>query len=47
MIYLPSQSVNDLRFIDGDDSVLLTYGPGTLVSSLSNTPTAIVWTAPE
>lgn len=46
MILLPSQSVNDLRFINGDNSVLLTYGPGTLVSSLTNTPTAIVWTPP-
>jgi hypothetical protein len=45
-LFLPSQSVNDIRFIDGDGSALITFGPGTTVASLSNSPAAMVWTAP-
>lgn len=45
-LFLPSQSVNDIRFINGDLSALITFGPGTTVSSLSNSPSAMTWTAP-
>lgn len=45
-LFLPSQSVNDIRFIDGDGTALITFGPGTTVASLSNSPSAMTWTAP-
>lgn len=47
MYLLPSQSVNDLRYYDGNGStILVTPGPATLVDSLSNSPSVIVWTPP-
>lgn len=42
----PDQSVNDVRWIDGDGTKLITFAPGTLVDSLSNTPSNFVWTPP-
>jgi hypothetical protein len=45
-LFLPSQSVNSIRFIDGDGTALITFGPGTTVVSLSNSPSALTWTAP-
>lgn len=41
---LPSQSVNDIRMTASNGTVFLTLStPGTLVSDLTNTPTALVW----
>lgn len=45
-LFLPSQSVNDIRFIDGNGSLLLTFGPATTVASLTNSPATLTWTAP-
>lgn len=45
MIYfLADQSVNDIRFLTSVNAALITFGPGTLVDSLSNTPSRITWT---
>ncbi len=53
MRFLPSQSVNDLRYnYSATHSptgflpmtyVQDTYGPGASVGALSNTPSAVVW----
>lgn len=47
MYFLPSQSVNDLRYDLSTGAPMTyietTYGPGALVGSLSNTPSAAVW----
>jgi hypothetical protein len=41
---LPSQSVNDVRFLLSSGAVELTLStPGTLVDALTNTPSALVW----
>lgn len=46
MFFLPSQSVNDLRY-DLSTGAVMTYitlfGPAGPVSSIPVTPTAIVW----
>lgn len=47
MYFLPSQSVNDLRYDLSTGAVMTylatVYAPGALVSSLGNTPSAVVW----
>lgn len=44
--FLPSQAVSEIRFINGNGTALITFGPGTTVASLTNSPAALVWTAP-
>lgn len=47
MVLLPSQSVNDLRLHDGDGTIMpYVPKPGDAPGSLTNTPSAVVWTAP-
>lgn len=45
-LFLPSQSVDSIRFINGNGTALITFGPGTTVASLSNSPAAMTWTPP-
>lgn len=45
-LFLPSQAVSEIRWINGNGSALITFGPGTTVASLSNSPSAMTWTPP-
>ena len=58
MYFLPSQSVNDLRYYDGTGMLVSTFmkdltpvsdfiiSPSKAVDTITHSPSAITWTAP-